>query len=151
MQNYQDLMQLISDPIDGPFEGEDFSIDQDGIIQVSDNNVRVAALLMRKANTSGKFPQTLVKIGHRGDSILLGFDTLVDQAPVFVDQIGFKKDTIAEIKTEKNGKFCIYFNKKRSIKQFAKLSQAKAFVKKTDKTLQSVGEMVSTADDDTDD
>jgi hypothetical protein len=106
---------------------------------------------MRKANTSGKFPQTLVKIGHRGDSILLGFDTLVDQAPVFVDQIGFKKDTIAEIKTEKDGKFCIYFNKKRSIKQFAKLSQAKAFVKKTDKTLQSVGEMVSTADDDSDD
>jgi hypothetical protein len=136
MPNYQDLMQLISDPIDGPFEGEDFSIDQDGIIQVSDNNVRIAALLMRKANTSGKFPQNLVKIGQRGDSILLGFDTLADVEPVYVNQIGYKRDTLAEIKTEVNGKFCIYLNKKRTSKQFTKLAQARAFIKRLDKTLQ---------------
>lgn len=151
MQNYQELVELISDPFEGPYEGEDFTVDSNGIIQVSDNNVRVAALLMRKANSSGQFTQNLVKVGHRGDSILLGFDTLADQEPVFTAQIGFKKDTIAEVKTEKTGKFCVYFNKKRSIKQFNTLTQAKSFIKKTDKAIQSVGNMVNTADDYDDD
>ncbi len=45
-QNSQ-LLDIISDPITGPYEGEDFCIDEEGYIQVSDNNVRTAALIMR--------------------------------------------------------------------------------------------------------
>ena len=55
MADYQLLLDLVSDPISGPFEGEDFWIDPDGTIQIAENNVKIAALLMRKVNTSGSF------------------------------------------------------------------------------------------------
>ena len=151
MTDYQQLIDLISDPILGPFEGEDFSIDHDGIIQVADNDVKTAALLMRKANSSGQFPQNLVKVGQRGDSILLGFDTLATADAVYMDQIGFKGDVRAEVKSDIAGKFYVYFDGKRVTKQFAKLTAAKSFIKKMDKAMQSMGEMIVTADDDLED
>ena len=46
------LNDMIADPFDGPFEGEDFWVDSDGVIQVSDNNVRLAGIIMRKVNQS---------------------------------------------------------------------------------------------------
>ena len=33
------LNEIIGDPIVGPFEGEDYWIDDDGTIQVAENNV----------------------------------------------------------------------------------------------------------------
>ena len=86
------LLDIISDPITGPFEGEDYWIDDSGVIQVAENNVRLAAIIMRKANLSGKFDKKLVKIGAQGDSILLGFDSLTDTAPVYSAKIGYKGD-----------------------------------------------------------
>ena len=152
MANYKDLMDTITDPIDGPFEGEDYCIDQDGIIQVSDNNVRIAALLMRKANTSGKFEQNLVKVGHRGDTILLGFDALAKVDSVYSLAIGFKGDTVAEVKKEPEvNNFYVYINGKRSIRQYNSLGKARGFIKKLDKDLQSVGNMIAADDDDLDD
>ena len=149
MANLEQLLAVITDPYDGREEGVDFWIDEQGYIQT--NNVRTAALIMRTANTSGEFKQDLVKIGQRGDSILLGFDTLADAGAEHTLNIGFKGDVIAEVKLDVSGKFYVYFDGKRVTRQFAKLSQAKAFVKKMDKSMQSMGTMIVTADDDNDD
>ena len=133
--------------MDGPFEGEDFWIDDNGTIQVAENNVRVAAMIMRKTNSSGKFSQRLVKIGAQGDSILLGFDTLGDVKPVYTAKIGFKGDMLAEVKEDTTGKFCLYINGKRGTKMFAKLSAVKAALRKLDKEIQSAGTEPEDLDD----
>ena len=142
-QNSQ-LLELITDPIDGPFEGEDFCVDEEGYIQIYDNNPRVAALIMRKANTSGLFDVNLVKVGQKGDSILLGFDTVVGTDPVFTNHIGYQKAMLVEVKVGTDGKFCIYLDKKRNARTFNKLSSAKSFIKRLDKDLQFVGNNVAT-------
>lgn len=130
------LNEVIGDPIMGPFEGEDYWIDDDDTIQVAENNVVLAATILRKTNNSGKFTTKLVKIGQRGDSILLGFDTLLDVDPVYAANIGFKGDTLAEVKKDLAGKFCLYLNKKRATRMFTKLASAKSFLKKLDRELQ---------------
>lgn len=131
-----DLNEIIGDPINGPYEGEDYWIDEDGTVQVAENNVVLAATIMRKANSSGQFPVKLVKIGQRGDSIILGFDTLADVDPVYTSKIGFKGDTLAEVKRTQDNKFCIYLNKKRATRMFKKLTSAKTFLKRLDRELQ---------------
>lgn len=142
-QNSQ-LLAIISDPITGPFEGEDFCVDEQGYIQVYDSNPKVAAMIMRKANTSGLFPVNLVKVAHKGDAIILGFDNLSTAEPVFTNQIGYQKSVLAEVKVSEDGKFCIYLDKRRSARTFTKLASAKTFVKRLDKDLQTVGETVAT-------
>ena len=142
-QNSQ-LLDIISDPITGPFEGEDFCVDEQGYIQVYDSNPKIAAMIMRKANTSGLFPVNLVKVAHKGDSIILGFDNVSNTEPVFTNQIGYQKSVLAEVKVGDDGKFCIYLDKRRSSRTFAKLAGAKTFVKRLDKDLQSVGDTVAT-------
>jgi len=140
MSKFSDqLTNIITDPIDGPFEGEDFWIDDNGMIQVAENNVRLAAIIMRKANSSGKFDQRLVKIGIQGDSILLGFDTLADSQSIYTAKIGFKGDMLAEVKEDSSGKFCLYINGKRGTKMYAKLSAAKSTLKKLDREMKSAG------------
>ena len=131
------LNEIINDPILGPYEGEDYWIDLDGTIQIAENNAILAGTILRKANNSGQFDTKLVKIGHRGDSIILGFDTLLDADPVYVANIGYMRDTHAEVKKDLAGKFCLYINKKRATRMFTKLSAAKSFLKKLDKELQN--------------
>ena len=140
-QNLQ-LLEVISDPFNGPYEGEDFCIDEHGHIQVQEP--RTAALIMRKANSSQMFDQNLVKIGNKGGSIILGFDDLFSADPVFVSQIGYQKSVLAEVKADANGKFCIYLDGKRSARMFAKLASAKTFIKRLDRDLQTVGNTVAT-------
>jgi hypothetical protein len=101
-------------------------------------------MIMRKANTSGLFPVNLVKVAHKGDSIILGFDNVSNTEPVFTNQIGYQKGVLAEVKVGDDGKFCIYLDKRRSARTFAKLASAKTFVKRLDKDLQSVGDTVAT-------
>lgn len=141
------LNKLIADPYMGPFEGEDYWIDDSGVIQVAENNVRLAAIIMRKANLSGKFDKKLVKIGSQGDSILLGFDSLTDTAPIYTVKIGFKGDMLAEVRADASGKFCLYVNGKRGNKMFAKLSLVKSAIKKLDREMQSVGQEPEDLDD----
>ena len=127
MQKLADkLNNIIADPFNGPFEGEDYWIDDNGVIQVAENNVRLAAIIMRKTNLSGEFDKKLVKIGAQGDSILLGFDSLTDALPVYSAKIGFKGDMFAEVKKDESGKFCLYINGKRGNKMYAKLSAVKS-------------------------
>lgn len=133
MAHIEELANYISDPYDGPEEGVDFWVDEQGLIQVQDP--RTAALIMRKVNFSQQFDNKLVKIGQRGDSILLGFDTLLDIDPVYSANIGFKRDTLVEVKQDQQGMFCLYINKKRATRMFKKLSSAKTFLKKLDKEL----------------
>jgi hypothetical protein len=141
------LNDIIADPFNGPFEGEDYWIDDTGVIQVAENNVRLAAIIMRKANLSGKFDKKLVKIGAQGDSILLGFDSLTDALPIYSAKIGFKGDMFAEVKKDESGKFCLYINGKRGNKMFAKLSAVKSAIKKLDKEMQSAGQEPEDLDD----
>ena len=143
MTENSQLLDIISDPILGPFEGEDFCVDEQGYIQVYNNDPKIAAMIMRKANISGMFKKNLVKIAHKGDAIILGFDTASGQEPIFADQIGYQKAVLAEVKVGADGKFCIYLDKKRSARTFSKLTSAKTFVKRLDKDLQSVGETVA--------
>jgi hypothetical protein len=131
------LNEIIGDPINGPYEGEDYWIDEDGTIQVAENNAILAGTILRKANNSGQFTVKLVKIGQRGDSIILGFDTLLDDDPVYTAKIGYMHDTVAEVKKDTSGKFCLYLNKKRATRIFTKLTAAKTFLKKLDKELQN--------------
>lgn len=138
MSMIDQVVEYVNDPFDGPIEGEDFWIDEEGYIQVPADRVKTAALIMRKTNSSGMFDLQLVKIGQRGDAILLGFDSLAELAAVFTKQIGYKGDTLAEIKTDASGKFCVYINKKRLARMFNKLTPAKSFIKKLDKDLQNV-------------
>ena len=132
------LNDIIADPFTGPFEGKDYWIDDSGVIQVAENNVRLAAIIMRKANLSGEFDKKLVKIGAQGDSILLGFDSLTDTAPIYTVKIGFKGDMLAEVRADESGKFCLYVNGKRGTKMYATLSAVKSAIKKLDKEMQSV-------------
>jgi hypothetical protein len=131
------LNDIIGDPINGPYEGEDYWIDEDGTIQVAENNAILAGTILRKANNSGQFAVKLVKIGQRGDSIILGFDTLLDADPVYTTNIGYMRDTLAEVKKDTAGKFCLYLNRKRATRMFTKLTAAKTFLKKLDKDLQN--------------
>jgi hypothetical protein len=141
------LNEIIGDPINGPYEGEDYWIDTDGTIQVAENNVKLAAIIMRRANSSGYFDTKLVKVGNKGDSILLGFDTMADIEPVYTAKIGFKRDTLAEVKRDLAGKFCVYLNKKRASRMFSKLSAVKAYLKKLDLDLQTDGQEPEALDD----
>lgn len=142
MATLEQLLAVITDPYDGREEGVDFWIDEDGYIQTHD--VRTAALIMRVANTSGEFTQNLVRVAQKGDSILLGFDTISEAEPVFTSQIGYQKSVLAEIKADTGGKFCVYLDGKRSARMFGKLASAKTFVKRLDKDLQTVGNTVAT-------
>jgi len=142
MANLEQLLAVITDPYDGREEGVDFWVDEDGLIQTHD--VRTAALIMRVANNSGEFAQNLVRVAQKGDSILLGFDTISEADPVFTSQIGYQKSVLAEIKADIGGKFCVYLDGKRSVRMFGKLASAKTFVKRLDKDLQTVGNTVAT-------
>lgn len=134
MAQLDKLLEVITDPYAGREEGVDFWVDENGYIQTQD--VRTAALIMRTANGSGAFEQNLVRVGHKGDSILLGFDDLANIEPVYTANIGYKRDTLAEVKKDAAGKFCLYINKKRSTRLFNKLPTVKSFLKKLDKELQ---------------
>lgn len=134
-----ELLDIISDPFDGPEEGVDFWVDEDGYIQVPADTPLVAGKILKRANSSGLFDKKLVKLGTKGDSILLGFDTLVNVLAIFTAKIGFKGDNLAEIKQDLK-KFYVYFNGKRSNRTFATLGKARAFIRKLDKELKSEAE-----------
>lgn len=137
------LNALIEDPFDGPFEGEDFIITPQGDVEVTNADARLAAIIMRKVNTSGAFAQRLVKTGQRGDVIILGFDTLIDAAPVYTTKIGVDRKIIAEVKKTPEGKYCVYLNKERQARTFNKQVSAKTYLKTLNAQLLSVREQMT--------
>jgi hypothetical protein len=72
---------------------------------------------------------------------------MADIEPVYTANIGFKRDTLAEVKRDTAGKFCVYLNKKRASRMFSKLSAVKAYLKKLDADLQTDGQEPEAHDD----
>lgn len=128
----QTLIDVITDPFVGPYYGEDYFIDSDGVIQV--NDIKTAALIMRKVNLSMQFNTKLVRLGTSGDVVSLGFDQLASAEPVFSTTVGPNKLPI-DVKANESGKFCLYVDGKRSVKMFAKMSAVKKYIKQLDKEL----------------
>lgn len=126
---YESISSIISDPVSGPYYGEDYCIDDEGFIQVSDNNVRLAGLIMKKVNDSKIFSQKLVKISTQGDVILLGFDTVAEVEPIYQTQIGPDKVEVA-IKPAASKKFCLYINGRRSSQMFKSTISAKKHIRR---------------------
>lgn len=129
------LIKLIQDPFNGPFEGEDFMINEEGFIEVPSYNAKLAGTICRKVNISQKFDQNLVKFGVKGDTIILGFDELENVDSEYQTKIGYKNDTLAEVKPDHANRYHVYINSKRTSKMFNKLSVAKAYITKFDKIL----------------
>jgi len=134
-----------SDPYEGPFEGEDYLIDENGIIHVGE--ARLAATICRKVNMSNKFTNRLVHLGKSGDMIKLGFDEVADTASVHRDRIGSNKDIVADIKTD-GVLFYVYLEGKRKNKSFKSLSIAKAYCKKLGKQLDQLAQVNESDDSD---
>lgn len=139
------LVECIDDQIDGPHYGEDFIIDDHGFVQV--HSAKQAGLIMRKVNQSNLFDDKLVRLGNHGDCVILGFDTLTTQVPVFETTVGYEKLPV-EIKQTNEGKFCIYVGSKRSSRLFNKLAGAKKYIKQLDKELSEVAGFQDTEQED---
>lgn len=150
MSDIQRVVKLIEDPFNGPYEGEDFSLNENGFIEVPVDNVKLAAIITRRVNQSGKFNQKLVKIGQKGDCILLDFDHLTDANPIHVDNIGFDRKTLAEIKQDDQGICYVYINGRRSNKTFKSVAVAKSFISKTDKILKQTADSLMNNNEDVD-
>jgi len=127
------LTEIIEDPIDGPYDGEDFWIEADGIIYVSENNIGVASKIIRKVNSSQQFSEKLVRLGKSGDAISIGFDNLADDSPVLTQMIGIDKSICADVRMDNARKFYVYLDGRRLIKAFSKLSQVKQYITRLDK------------------
>lgn len=137
----EQLTAIITDPMEGPFEGEDYYLDASGIIQVPVDDIKLAAIIMRKVNSSGVFDKKLVRVGQGGDNIWLGFDTMTEAEPVYKQKIGPNKDTSVEVKKDAAGKFCLYLNGQRSTRLFKKLVTVKAFLKQLDLELKNTSKV----------
>lgn len=141
MNDIQKAVELLVDPINGPFYGEDFCIDDQGYIQA--NSIKVAAVIMRQVNQSGNFETKLVKINSVGDVVLLGFDTLINNEPVFETTVGPGKTAVCVRKTDE-GKYCLYSDGKRSSRMFNKLTNVKKYIKNLDQELHQVAAIEET-------
>lgn len=133
----QKIIELVDNPITGPFYGEDFCIDHQGYIQV--NDPKTAGLIIRTVNQSGVFSNKIVKIGTSGDAILLGFDTLQDAEPIFETTVGPEK-TLVQVKKTTEDKLCVYLGGRRSAKLYNTLSTIKKYIKKLDQELHQVND-----------
>lgn len=128
------IRKLISNPYEAPYEGEDYFID-DATETIEVIDTKVSGTICHRINNSGKFDRRLVKLNYSGDMITLGFDTLEDVDAIYETRIGYRDDTLAEIKESAEGEFCIYLNSKRSPKKFKSIKSAKMYLNKLSKVL----------------
>jgi hypothetical protein len=147
MTEIEKVVRMIEDPFNGPFEGEDFSLNENGFIEVPVDNVKLAGTICSRINKSSRFTRPIVKFGTKGDCILLGFDYLSDVEPIFTKQIGYRLGTLAEIKQDSKDQYHIYIDGKKQTKTFEKLAVAKAFITKLDKIIQASYEVPKGYDD----
>lgn len=121
---------------DGLYEGDEYFIDEELLIHVPDNNMKASSQIIREINSSGMFEQKLVRITKKGDSIILGFDSIAESESVYTTYIGPEAEVEIEVKKDPSGsKFYIYNNGKRSSKTFDKLTKAKRYITALDKQL----------------
>jgi hypothetical protein len=72
---------------------------------------------------------------------------LIGTESVYTANIGYMRDTLVEVKKDEAGKFCLYVNKKRATRMFAKLAAAKSFLKKLDHELKTQATEPESIDD----
>jgi len=124
----------LTDPFDGPYEGEDFWC-EDEFIYVGNKNFILSAKIMREINNRPEFDKRLVKFRTAGDVVVLGFDSLADAASIFTVKIGPHKEKTIELKETEDSRIAIYINKERSSVTFKTLKASKKYIKKLNRTL----------------
>ena len=107
----------------------------DDTVCVPDNNIRAAGMITNKLNNSKLFDTQLVKLGKRGDVIILGFDTMADAASVHADVIGPDYTTAVEIKRDADNRCLLYVDGHRYTRTFPSLAAAKRFIEQLDQQL----------------
>ena len=140
------VMEIIEtelvDPIEGPYEGEDYWA-EDEFVYVGNRNVVLAAKIMREVNRTTHFDKRLVKFRTAGDVIVLGFDSLADIESVFTCRIGSHKEKLIELKESEDGRLAMYMNKERSSTTFKTLKASKSYIKKLHRTLCGEDKIIS--------
>ena len=112
----------------------DFSLESDGTILVFDNKIGTAATIARVINTSKAFDKQLVRLGKRGDSIVLGFDELVDAEAVYEDWIGPDCEVEATVKQAKDC-YYVYMDDRRTSVKHKSIAAAKRYITQLDNQL----------------
>ena len=112
----------------------DFAVEEDGTIQVFDRKVGTAAQIARVLNTSKAFDKQVVRLGFRGDSIVLGFDELVNAVAVFEDYIGPDCEVTAEVKQANDG-YYVYMDDRRTSVKYKSIAAAKRYITQLDNQL----------------
>ena len=113
---------------------EDAFFVADDQVFVSDNNIRAAGMITHKLNNSKLFDTQLVKLGKRGDCIMLGFDTMADAESVYTDEIG-PEATEVEVKRDANNRCLLYVDGHRYTRTFPSLAAAKRYIEQLDQQL----------------
>lgn len=127
-------LKMVLDNGEAGIEGEDFHYDGDNVVA---HNIRAAGKVLRAINTSGLFSKQAIVI-KKGEEPVIGFDTAGDAKVVFQDTIGPEHEEMdVEIKTDASGKFYLYTNGKRNVRDFDKLTHAKRYVSKLDNQLRT--------------
>jgi hypothetical protein len=112
----------------------DYAVEEDGTIQVFDRKVGTAAQIARVLNTSKAFDKQVVRLGWKGDSIILGFDELVDAEAVYEDYIGPDCEVTAEVKQAKDG-YYVYMDNRRTNVKHKSIAAAKRYITQLDNQL----------------
>ena len=121
-----------------------FHVD-DNVVLVHDNNVRAAGMITNKLNNSKLFDTQLVKLGKRGDTIMLGFDTMADAESIHADAIG-PEFTAVEVKRDSDNRCLLYVDGHRYTRTFPSLAATKRFIDNLEQQLNS--QLVVEADED---
>lgn len=108
---------------------------EDQHVLVHDNNIRAAGMIAHKLNNSKLFDKQLVKLGKRGDCIIMGFDTMADAESVYANTIGPDGTTEVEVKRDTNNQCLLYVDGHRYTRTFPSLAAVKRYIDQLDKQL----------------
>lgn len=145
MTQITDILSKTFCPIDGPFEGEDYHVDEEGYIVVDDPLTagRICRIVNKKI-----IDKKLIKLGTKGGAVILGFDELRDVNPVYSDSVGDDRDIKVNVKQGLNGIHFVYVDGRRMPKSYKTLGLAKAYVKKLDRDLKALSNVAGFDDSD---
>ena len=136
LQSLIDLELVYSDTINFNCN---FSVNKDNTIEVFDNDVRAAALILKCVNSSKQFDRQMIKLGKYGDTVVLGFDELADEACVYSEQIGVNNKVLVELRKNKCGVY-MYTDGRRNSAKFASIAAAKRHIRAVNQHMQEHAE-----------
>lgn len=139
-----DLAIFLSDTFAFTDYEDAFHVDDDQVL-VHDNNIRAAGMITNKLNNSKLFDTQLVKLGKRGDTIILGFDSMADAESIHADVIG-PEFTAVEVKRDSDKRCLLYVDHHRYARTFASLAAARRYIDQLEQQL--TNQLVVEADED---